>query len=171
MRKFLIPAIKTQILAIKNPDSSPISRRSNEILIESSEISSNPMRLKPDLAKSHRLRWDFRRIWVFFTFSRSFLAIFSPFSQIFDVDRHVRAPVEVWSARPIYSCGQRWVSFSKTQFRRVGSGLGINSARTNPWPTLILITLYNIRLILSLTVYCLAGFFRFFCLLCLHCAC
>ena len=40
----------------KNPDSGDISCRSGEILIGSGEISSNPMRLPPDLAKSHRFR-------------------------------------------------------------------------------------------------------------------
>ena len=40
----------------KNPDSGDISRRSDEILTGSGEISSNPMRLPPDLAKSHRFR-------------------------------------------------------------------------------------------------------------------
>ena len=49
----------------KNPDSSDISHRSSKILTESSEISSNPMRHLLDLAKSHRIRWDFRWIWVF----------------------------------------------------------------------------------------------------------
>ena len=136
-RKFQIPAIKTQISAIKNPDSGTISRRSNKILTEFSEISLNLVRLKPDLAKSHRFQWDFHRIWVFLTFSCSFLIVFSPFSQIFDSDRPVRAPVEVWSDRPVYSNGRRLVSFSKTRFRRVGSGLGTNPTRTDPWTALV----------------------------------
>ena len=47
---------KKPISRPKNPDSGDISRRSGEILTGSGEISSNPMRLPPDLAKSHRFR-------------------------------------------------------------------------------------------------------------------
>ena len=136
-RKFQILVIKTQISAIKNPDSGAISRRSNEILIESSEISSNSVRLKPDLAKSHRFQWDFRRIWVFLTFSCGFSHLFLPFSQIFVANQPVQAPVKVWSARPIYSCSRRRMSFSKTRFCRVGFGLGTNPTRTDLWTALV----------------------------------
>ena len=46
--------VKFQNSTKKNPDSRDISRRFGEILTGSSEISSNPMRLPPGLAKSHR---------------------------------------------------------------------------------------------------------------------
>ena len=96
VRKFQISAIKTQILTIKNPDLGAISRRSNKILMESSEISSNPVRLKPDLTKSHRFWWDFRQIWVFLTFSRSFLAFFF-FAVFSDLWRRPTRPSTHWS--------------------------------------------------------------------------
>ena len=53
----------------KNPDSGVISLRSSEIFARSGEISSNPVIFLLDLAKSHRIQWDFCRSMFFSSFS------------------------------------------------------------------------------------------------------
>ena len=103
-----------------------------------------------NLAKSHQIRWDYHRIWrnlidsdeifarsgFFFTFSLSFLAFFCRFLRS-DSDRPVRVPIEVWSAQPVYSGGQRHVSFFKTWFSQVNSRLGTNPTQTDLWTALV----------------------------------
>ena len=61
---------------------------------------------------------------------------FLEFSQKPDADRPARHPLKFDPDQPVYSGGQQRVRFFKTQFRRVGSGLGTNPTRTNPWTTL-----------------------------------
>ena len=125
--KILDSSNKTPRSRLKNLDSGTILRRSNKILSESSEISSNLVRLPSDLVKSHRFRWDFCQIWVSFHLFSQFPRPFLLFSQIFNSDRPVHLPIEVWSAQPVYSDDQRHVSFFKTRFSRVNSRLGTNS--------------------------------------------
>ena len=68
----------------KNPDFGVISLRSNEIFARSSEISLNPVIFSSDLAKSHRIRWDFRRS-----------VFFPPFSRCLESNRPARRPLMV----------------------------------------------------------------------------
>ena len=59
----------------KNPNFDDNSIRSDEILIEFGEISSNLVRFLPNLAKSYRVRWDFIVFEFFSPFSRCFLVV------------------------------------------------------------------------------------------------
>ena len=103
------------------PDSGSISLRSDGILTESGEISSNPVRFSPNLAKSHWIRWDFRRICVFSTvFSPSWIRPTHP------------PPVDVLN-RPtwlLWRVGDGCLFFPPDF---VSSRLGTNPNRTDPW--------------------------------------
>ena len=155
-----IPASRFQFPSPQNPKNlncptkTQIPAKIFQISVKKTQILAifqvNLMRFWPDLAKSHQIQWDFRQIWwnlidsdeIFagFGFSHRFLAVFSPFSQIYDANRPLRHLLKVWSARPVYSGGRRRVGFSATRFRWVSSGLGTNLTWTDPWTALLMPT-------------------------------
>jgi len=100
------------------PDSGSISLRSDGILTGSGEISSNPVRFSPNLAKSHWIRWDFRRI-----------LFFPPFSRHPESNQPARHLLMFWTAQPDYSGGSATGAFF---FHPILSVLGWAQTRTEP---------------------------------------
>ena len=141
----------------KNPDFSDISCRSDEILTGSGQISTNPMRFPLDLAKSHRIRWDFLQIWVF-------LAIFS-----YQWHRSTHPPlVEGLICLTWLLCGWWQVRFSTTQLHWVGSRLGKNPTHTDSWIALLKTHTPSLYRFATRTIYIYIYYFWFINYLFLH---
>ena len=133
-RDFLDSSLKYPNSDFKFSDSSNKLSYFSDLSSRSSDISPKFNEISPDLARSHQIRLDLRRIWCFFAWNQLFWLDFSPWT--------VPTEPTVFPAQnqPCWFdslAGRRWIRIFSTQFYRVGLWLGTNPTRTDPWTPLI----------------------------------
>ena len=101
-----------------------------------SDISSKCSEISPDLARSHQIRLDLRRIWRFFHLKSTILTGF------FTVDGSDSVSAQNRPRQSDSLASRRRIRIFSTRFYRVGLGLDTNPTRTNPWTPLV----YNISI-------------------------